>query len=194
MFRCRIYSWYGHTEKCCLAGKCEKFDYYHIFSEYGYTELIDKDGNQINRENKLGETIATGFNIYVCPFIRYRTMDLAFLANSKCECGRNYPLLKKVEGSLQEFIVANDKSLITLTALFFAQHFKAFGKIINMQLYQDRVGEVIVKIVPEKIFLKEDSIEIIKKMENAVSGKIKVEVKIVDKIQRTQSGKYKFLI
>lgn len=31
-------------------------------------------------------------------------------------------------------------------------------------------------------------------MESAVSGKIKVEVKIVDKIQRTQSGKYKFLI
>ncbi len=196
VFRCRIYSWYGHTEKCCLAGECEKSNYYHIFPEYGYIELIGKDCNKINRENKLGEIIATGFNNYVFPFIRYRTQDFAIGVDNrnKCECGRDYRLLKKIEGRLQEFVVANDKSLITLTALIFAQHFKAFGKIKNMQLYQDCVGEVIVKIIPTNNFLKEDSNEIIKKMENAISGKIKVEVKIVDKIQRTQSGKYKFLI
>ena len=63
-----------------------------------------------------------------------------------------------------------------------------------MQLYQDRVGEVIVKIIPASNFLEEDSNEIIKKMESAVNGKIKVKVKLVDKIQRTQRGKYKFLI
>lgn len=99
-----------------------------------------------------------------------------------------------MEGRLQDFIVANDGSLITLTALIFAQHFKAFGKIKNMQLYQDRMGEVIVKIIPANEFSKEDSNEIIKKMENAVNGKIKVKVKLVDKIQRTSSGKYRFLI
>ena len=196
VFRCRIYSWYGHTEKCCLAGECEKSNYYHIFSEYGYTELIGKDGNQINRENELGEIIATGFNNYVFPFIRYRTQDFAIGVNNRnrCKCGRNYRLLKKIEGRLQDFIVANNGSLITLTALIFAQHFDAFGKIKNMQLYQDCVGEVIVKIIPTNNFLKKDSNEIIKKMQSAVSGKIKVEVKIVDKIPRIQSGKYKFLI
>ena len=194
VFQCRVYSWYGHTEKCCLAGECEKSNYYHIFPEYGYTELIGEDGNPADKENKLGEIIATAFNNYVCPFIRYRTQDFAILSNEKCGCGRNYKLFKKIEGRLQDFIVANDGSLITLTALIFAQHFKAFGKIKNMQLYQDRIGEVEVKIISTNDFLKEDSNEIIKKMESAVSGKIKVAVKIVDKIQRTQSGKYKFLI
>lgn len=43
VFQCRVYSWYGHTEKCCLAGECEKSSYYHIFPEYGYTELIGED-------------------------------------------------------------------------------------------------------------------------------------------------------
>ncbi len=196
VFQCRVYSWYGHSERCCLAGECEKSNYYHIFPEYGYTELIGEDGKQINMENELGEIVATGFNNYVFPFIRYRTQDFAISVNNRkrCECGRNCRLLKKIEGRLQDFIVANDDSLITLTALIFAQHFDAFGKIKNMQLYQDCVGEVIVKIIPTNNFLKEDSNEIIKKMESAVSGKIKVEIKIVDKIKRTQSGKYKFLI
>jgi len=194
VFKCRVWDFYGLTERVALAGQCEKSDYYHIQPEYGIVELIGKNGNILFNEGELGEIVATGFNNYACPFIRYRTQDFAILSNEKCECGRNYRLFKKIEGRLQDFIIANDKSLITLTALIFAQHFDAFGKIKNMQLYQDCVGEVIVKIIPTNNFLKEDSNEIIKKMESAVSGKIKVEVKIVDKIQRTQSGKYKFLI
>jgi phenylacetate-CoA ligase len=194
IMKCRIWSFYGHSERAALAGECEKSMYYHIQPEYGIVELINKNGNSLSNENELGEIVATGFNNYICPFIRYRTMDFVVPSNIKCECGRNYRLLKEIEGRLQDFIVANDKSLITLTALIFAQHFRAFGKIKNMQLYQSRVGEVIVIIIPANGFLKEDSYEIIKKMESAVSGKIKVEVKIVDKIQRTQSGKYKFLI
>jgi phenylacetate-CoA ligase len=193
-FQCRIYSWYGHTEQVVLGGECEKNTYYHVFPEYGIAEIIGKDDKTVTQENELGEIVATGFNNFVCPFIRYRTQDFAILSNKRCECGRNYSLLKKIEGRLQDFIISNDKSLITLTALIFAQHFKAFGKIKNMQLYQDRIGEVEVRIIPTNDFLKKDSNEIIKKMESAVSGKIKVEVKIVDKIQRTQSGKYRFLI
>lgn len=196
IMKCRIWSFYGHSEQVTLAGECEKSEYYHIQSEYGIVELINKNGNSLSNEHELGEIVATGFNNYVCPFIRYRTQDFAVGVNNrnKCKCGRNYRLLKKIEGRLQDFIVANDKSLITLTALIFAQHFRAFGKIKNMQLYQDRVGEVIVIIIPANEFLKEDSNEIIKKMENAVNGKIKVNVKLVDKIQRTSSGKYRFLI
>ena len=38
--------------------------------------------------------------------------------------------------------------LIAITSIIFAQHFNAFGKIKNMQLYQNRVGEVIVIIIP----------------------------------------------
>ena len=50
------------------------------------------------------------------------------------------------------------------------------------------------KIIPTNNFSKEDSSEITKKMESAVNDKIKVKIKIVDKIQRTHSGKYRFLI
>ena len=194
VFQCRVYSWYGHTEQAVLAGECEKSTYYHIFPEYGIVEIIGKDGKPVTAENEMGEIVATGLNNFICPFIRYRTMDLAVPANGKCECGRDYPLLKKVEGRLQELVVTKDRRFITLTALIFAQHFEAFSKVKEMQLVQEKEGEIIVKIVKTPQYSTNDEKEILSKMRRAVGNGLDINFSYVDHIPRTQRGKYRFLI
>lgn len=193
-FQCRVYSWYGHTEIAALAGECEKSTYYHVFPEYGYVELINKDGEPVRDDNEMGEIVATGLNNFAMPFIRYRTMDLAVPANDKCECRRNYPLLKRVEGRLQELVVTKDKRFITLTALIFAQHFEAFSRVKEMQLIQEKEGELVVRIVKSPQYSNVDQQEILSKMQRAVGGGLEINFDYVDHIPRTQSGKYKFLI
>jgi len=193
-FQCRVYSWYGHTEQVVLGGECEKKTYYHIFPEYGITELIGKDDKTVTQENGLGEIVATVFNNFACPFIRYRTMELAVATNTKCGCGRNYTLIKRVEGRLQELIVTKDKRLITLTALIFAQHFEAFSKIKEMQLVQEKEGELIVRVVGTSQYSANDEKEILSKMQRAVSDGLDISFSYIRYIPRTKSGKYKFLI
>lgn len=193
-FNVRVYSWYGHTEECCLAGECEKSNNYHVFSEYGYTELINKNGQDVTGEDEIGEIVATGFNNYVMPFIRYKTMDLAINTNQVCSCGRNYKLIKKIHGREQEQIITKDKSKIAMTSIIFSQHFNAFGKIKMMQLVQNEMGKVLVKIIEKEKLNKADLSEISDKMRKAAYNSIDVEIKIVDNIERTKSGKYKFLI
>jgi len=194
VFQCRVYSWYGHTEQAVLAGECEKSTYYHIFPEYGIVEIIGKDGKPVTEEDEMGEIVATGLNNFICPFIRYRTNDLAVVTNAKCECGRNYPLLKRVEGRLQELVVTKDKRLVTLTALIFAQHFEAFSKVKEMQLVQEKEGEIIIKIVKSSQYSDSDEKEILSKMQRAVGSGLDVRFDYVDCIPRTQRGKYRFLI
>lgn len=193
-FQVRVYSWYGHTEMAALAGECEKSNYYHIFSEYGIVELIGDDGMLVTGEDKMGEIVATGLNNFICPLIRYRTMDLAVPTNGKCECGRNYPLLKKLEGRLQELVVTKDKRFVTLTALIFAQHFEAFSKVKEMQLVQEKEGILTVKIVKNDRYLDVDEHEIWSKMQRAVGNGLDVNFEYIDFIPRTQYGKYRFLI
>jgi phenylacetate-CoA ligase len=194
VFQCRVYSWYGHTEQAVLAGECEKSTSYHIFPEYGIVELIGNDDKPVTNETEIGEIVATGFNNFAMPFIRYRTLDLAVPSNARCECGRNYPLLKRVEGRLQELVVTKDKRFITLTALIFAQHFEAFSKVKEMQLVQEEEGEITVKIVKTSQYSADDEKEIHSKMRRAVGGGLDVNFAYVDYIPRTQSGKYRFLI
>jgi phenylacetate-CoA ligase len=194
VFQCRVYSWYGLSEMAVLAGECEKSTYYHIFPEYGIVELNGKNNKPVMNESEMGEIVATSLNNFVCPLIRYRTMDLAVPSNGKCECGRNYPLLKKVEGRLQELVVTKDRRLITLTALIFAQHFEAFSRVKEMQLIQEEEGKMRVRIVKTLQYSENDEQEFLTKMQKAVDNGLDINFEYVDQIPRTQSGKYRFLI
>lgn len=191
-FNTRVYSWYGHTEKCCLSGECEKSDYYHIFSEYGYTELINENGKDVTEEGEVGEIVATGFNNYIVPFIRYKTMDLAVNTNEMCSCGRNYRLIKNIQGREQEQIVTKNGTKIS--NMIFTQHYNVFEKIKIMQLEQNEIGKVVVKIVKKENFNNDDLNEMINKIKSIVGKQLDIKVKFVTNINRTIAGKYKFLI
>ncbi|MBA7509010.1 hypothetical protein ES705_00947 [subsurface metagenome] len=193
VFNCRVYSWYGHTEQAVLAGECEKSSYYHIFPEYGFVELINKD-RVINNDNEFGEIVATGFNNYAFPFIRYKTMDIAKYKNYNCSCGRNYKLFEKVEGRMQDLIVTRDGRLITLTALIFAQHFDSFFRLKEMQIIQEKKGELLIKIVKTPEFSDSDKNEIASRIQNAVREGLEINFEFVDNISRTKSGKMRFLV
>jgi len=193
VFNCRVYSWYGHTEQAVLAGECEDNNYYHIFPEYGFVELINR-GRVIHNDNEFGEIVATGFNNYAFPFIRYRTLDIAKYKNYNCSCGRNYRLFEKVEGRAQDLVVTRDGRLITLTALIFGQHFNSFSRLKEMQIIQEKKGELLIKIVKAPEFSDNDKDEIATRIYNAVGSGLKINFKFVDNIPRTKSGKMRFLI
>jgi phenylacetate-CoA ligase len=192
VFQCRVYSWYGHAEQAVLAGECEHSTYYHIFSEYGIVELIGKDGKPMKQEDELGEVVATGLFNFACPLIRYRTMDLATLANTKCKCGRNYPLLKKVEGRLQELIITGTGRLISMTAM--NMHSDVFDNVKQFQFYQEKKGEVIFNIVKKDTYTERDTKYIRSELYKKLGDDVNVIIRFVDDIPRTQSGKYRFLI
>lgn len=189
----KIYDHYGNTERNALVMQCEK-DSYHIIPEYGIVELIDKGGNPVCQEDKRGEIVATGFNNYAMPFIRYKTMDLGVYANQKCSCGRNYSLLKKIEGRLQELVVAKDKGLIMIQALIFARHLESIPRIKEMQVVQEKVGTIIVNIVKMPQYTDADEQEIVYKIQQAAINRLDVKVAYVDEIPRTKNGKYRFLV
>lgn len=190
--KCRVWSFYGHSERAALAGECEKSTYYHIQPEYGIVELISKDGNAGTNEDEPGEIVATGFNNFICPFIRYGTMDLALLSNAKCECGRHYVLLKGVEGKLQEFFVDKTGSLIT--SFYSDEGPRNFAeKIKAYQYVQNEPGKVLLNICAKSEFSIPE-IGSVKRTFLDFYPRFDIEIEFVDQIPRTESGKFKFLV
>ncbi|RXE55608.1 CoF synthetase [Methanoculleus taiwanensis] len=192
VFGCRIYSWYGNSEQTVLAGECEESSSYHIFPEYGIVELIGKDNLPVTAPGELGEVVATNLTNYVCPLIRYRTMDLAVRDTDHCPCGRAYPLLKKVEGRLQEFIVTRNDRLIPMTAV--NMHSAVFDNVIQFQFYQEQEGEVILRIVRKPGYTDRDTESIRQESQKKLGEDVHITIRFVDSIPRTERGKYRFLI
>jgi len=195
VFRCRVYSWYGHAEQAVLAGECEKSTYYHLFPEYGIAELIGNDGRTVIKEDGMGEIVATGLDNFICPLVRYRTMDLGIYTAERCKCGRAYPLLKRVEGRLQELIVANDRTLITVGPALFSIHDMEWTKIKQIQFLQKIPGELVIKVVKDSSY-SDPEIEayVLRLFKARLEGRCKLTVRVVDYIPRTKSGKYRLLI
>jgi phenylacetate-CoA ligase len=193
-FTCRIYSWYGHTERAVLAGECEQGPLYHIFPEYGIFELAGNEGAIITTAGKPGEVVATGLNNFAFPLVRYRTGDIAVRSGKSCSCGREYQLLERVDGRLQDFIITRDHHKITLTAFIFAQHFAAFSRIKQMQIIQERPGAIKVRISRLPEYARPDEDELRRVMLSTVKGQLEIGFEYVDKIEKTSGGKHQFLI
>ena len=191
VFRCRIYSWYGHTEEVTLAGGCERDNRYHLFNEYGITELVKSDGSLVDKEGEVGEIVGTGFNNCAMPFIRYKTGDLAVYTQERCSCGRNYSLIKSVEGRTQEFLVARDGHLTSLGDM---QIVAAFDNVRQFQFYQEEKGKAVFNVVKMDAYTEQDT-ECIKKALNERFGdSVELTIRFVDHIPRTERGKYQYLI
>jgi len=191
-FDCRVFSWYGNSEQTVLAGECEVSTHYHIFPEYGIVELIGQDGRPIEGPGVMGEVVATGLTNFICPLIRYRTMDVAVLGANSCACGRPYPMLERVEGRLQEFIVTKDRRLISMTAV--NMHSDIFDNVAQFQFHQEKRGMAILRIVRKPGYGDRDTKRILRELDRKFDGDVDMTICFVDEIPRTRRGKHRFLV
>ena len=192
-FNARVYSWYGHTEAGTLAGECEYSSDYHVFFEYGLTELVDPRGEVITEPGVQGEIVTTSFEMSAFPIIRYRTGDYAEYSPNKCKCGRTYSLIRNVKGRwLQEFIIGNDDTKISLTAL--NMHNDVFRNILQYQFYQKDRGKVTLRVVPAQSFTNQDRRNILGTFQDKFRDKVHLAIEVVPCMPTTSVGKHKFLI
>ena len=192
VLNCKILSFYGHTERLVIAGQCECSQYYHVEPLYGFCELVDSNCNAITDEGITGEIVATGFCNKAMPLIRYRTGDLAQWSKEKCECGRNYRILKKLDGRTAEYLVDANGTKISVTSYrfsFIKNHVKAF------QFYQDTPGKVIFRIIPDSDFSDSDDTQYIcKTLSEDSNGRIEFIVEKVNALSQKKNGKREIVV
>jgi phenylacetate-CoA ligase len=190
----RLFSWYGHSEKLILAAECEKSNYYHSNPFYGYMELINKNGNRIDKFGEFGEIVGTGFINTAMPFIRYRTGDYAEYVGDRCEhCGRIGLVFKNVKGRWDgEMVYSKSQTPVSTTAL--NMHNELYENIKELQFYQEELGILVVRIVPELAFNANDEAKIISELTTKLGDDFKVQIELVKVIQHTKNNKYKLLI
>jgi phenylacetate-CoA ligase len=193
VFNCRVFSHYGHYEMAVLAGFCEFTDYYHVLPQYGFAELLDKNGKPVTKAGEMGEIVATSFIMKATPFIRYRTLDLAVLKGWRCSlCKRPYQLWTKIEGRMQEFIITKNNRYISMTAI--NMHDDIFDHIKQFQFFQDKKGEVVFRFIPKPSCTPEIVEDMKKRLLIKLGSDVDLFMQKVKNIPLTPRGKYRFLI
>ena len=192
-FGCRVYSWYGQSESVALAGECEHSTDLHIFPQLGLVELLDEDGEPVDRPGGRGEIVATSLNARAMPLIRYRTMDVGIMGEKRCaSCMRPYRLLARIEGRLQEFLVTSTGRRISMTAI--NMHSPVFDNVRQFRFVQRVPSAVTLRIVPKQGYVAEtDGAQIRQEIGAKLGTDIRLELELVNEIGRSRGGKYHFL-
>jgi phenylacetate-CoA ligase len=187
-WNCRIYDRYGAVESCLFASQCEH-GRYHVSPEVGVIEIVNEQG-QPCASGEMGEVICTGLNNFLQPLIRYRIGDVACWSTEQiCACGRNMPILESIDGRVEDICITPDGRQM----LRFDTVFKGVDDICEAQVIQEQPELFAICIVPASGFNEHD-IQKIKENMRLHVGDVKVDVHLVDRIERTSSGKFRAVV
>jgi len=190
LFSCKIFDSYS-----CEGGanffECQSHECYHISMEYAITEIIDKNGSEVDKGEQ-GTHITTDLWNYATPFIRYNSKDIVEKTNCPCTCGRNLISIKRIIGRDNDIIVTpNGRFLIAQT---FTTYFKYIQTILSFQVYQKAIDHIEFRLKVTKDYSEEIQSKIYDYWDNYFEHNVKIEILILKEINPLPSGKNRFII
>ncbi len=177
-FGTKAFNWYGTTEFTNNIIECAQGSL-HQRPDYGVLELLGD-----------GTMIATGLNNRAMPLIRYKVGDRATRGGGTCACGCAFPLIKRIEGRVEDYVRTPDGRLIgRLDHLF-----KDVQHVREAQIVQTRLDELVLRIVRAEGFSGKDEQVILKEAHLRLGDSMRIRFEFVDTIERTAGGKFRFIV
>ena len=183
VFACPVINEYGSTEVGVLAFECPQGKL-HINADHLFLETTRHNG----QANLL---LVTELNNTFNPLIRYQIGDLAEIEPvSTCSCGSHFPIISKLIGREDSFIVTAEGVEVFDTLLLYV----ISKGVKQYQGVQYRKGELVLKIVKnaqwKDSFLKDFDGE----LRQALGKNMEIRYEMVEAIEPDPSGKLRHFI
>jgi phenylacetate-CoA ligase len=187
-FACKCYDSYGQAEGVCMAMEC-RHGRMHVIPAAGIWEILREDGSPC-APGEVGEIVATGLLNDVMPLVRYRLGDCAaWAADQSCACGNAQPVIERLEGRLDDYLVTSDGRKIgrISTAL------KGSPTIHSAQIVQDGPGHAYILVRPGSGYRRGNAEAVCEDITRRV-GNFDFEIVEVGEIPKTPRGKTSLVV
>ncbi len=176
-FGCQVFNQYGSREIPNIACECRHGNM-HVFTDMVWLESID------------GRLIVTSLTNRLMPMIRYEIGDAGRLKEGDCPCGSPFPLMEMGMCRQNDLILAPDGRRIHPS--YFNHLLYGLTQIEQYQFVQNAAGEIILNVVAAApldaaiVAMLSDSLR--------RDAGLSFELDYVSEIERTVSGKHRFVI
>ena len=190
VFQTKVFDSYS-CEGSALAFECPTHQCYHLSMEYGISEILNEEGQEVP-ELESGRHIVTDLQNYASPFIRYDSKDIV-TKGKKCSCGRNHDTLTKILGRDNDILITPSGQF--LIAQNFTTYFKHRKEVKFFQIIQKELDLIAINIVVnDQLFNSDTAYEIVEHWKKYCKNNLKIELNVVNEIPLLKSGKRRFLI
>ncbi len=191
VFDCKVFNRYGCEEVSLIASECEMHSGLHMNLDTLIIEII-RNNKQV-QNNEPGSIVVTDLTNYGMPFIRYKVGDVGVISEEKCQCGREFPLFKSIEGRTADFIVTPEGNFISGISLTENFAMKLSG-ISQIQIVQEKLDFLRFRIVKAEKESEDIEKGINLLFKERFGDKMSYNIEYVNSIQQEESGKYRFCI
>jgi phenylacetate-CoA ligase len=188
VFGCRVFNRYGGREMGDIAHECPAGGF-HVNAENYYVEFW-RDGRPA-QPGEPGDILLTALDLYSFPLLRYRVEDVGSPDDGVCRCGRGLPLMRMVEGRVQDMLTLPGGRY--LPGEFFPHLFKDFD-IVRFQVLQETVDHLTVRAVRGPKLSDADVSYLTGRVHEYAGGGVTVAWEFVEAIAPTASGKFRYTV
>ncbi|YCM42634.1 hypothetical protein V2O64_15080 [Verrucomicrobiaceae bacterium 227] len=185
-FQAPVRQHYGLAEGVANISECPHGKL-HVDEDFSYVEFIPIAG----QENEY-RIIGTGWSNAAFPLFRYDTGDVATISdeNAQCACGLVGRVVDAIDGRKEDYIILADGTQVgRLDHLF-----KDVKGVAEAQLIQEKEGELLALLVKNVHFTDQTLIQLNQEVAQRFADKLHFTIEFTDKIQRTKSGKLRFVV
>ncbi|MBT7469026.1 MAG: hypothetical protein HN692_01305, partial [Candidatus Cloacimonetes bacterium] len=173
-YQTKIYNFFSMHECSAMISECENGNL-HIIEDFGYTEILDKNDNYSDN----GTLIGTSFYNYSMPLIRYKIGDQVEMEKSKCNCKRNFRIVKEIVGKQCDYIETPAGKI--LGAVMSHSIDNAKGVIVS-QCIQDSKNHLVIKLVIDKFYNEISEKKLEADLRKRIGNKMKIDFEMVTQL------------
>jgi phenylacetate-CoA ligase len=180
---------YGSREVPGVSAEC-RLGAMHVNSDLVHIEFLE------DRQAQGGSRLVlTSLDNRIFPFIRYDIGDEGSPAEKPCPCGLPFPSFRFGPGRVIDSFVMPDGRI--LYGGFLEDLMAEVPGVRRYQFLQKTPGEVVVFVIPDGMFGDESRAALERARRKAVEGfgaGVTLEVRLVESIPLTRSGKHLYLV
>jgi len=191
VFSCRVFDFYGMSERVVYGSECQRHHGKHLNMDYGLTEIVDRNNEPVCNGCH-GSLVSTGLWNYAMPLIRYKTSDMSSIGDERCGCGRSFQLIDSVTTKAEDIIVLRDGRLIPPSIM--THPFKTLKSVTMSQIVQDDYDHVKVYLKKTDSFTNDEYDELYKGMRERLGSSVNIEIIFAPELDKSISGKFRWVV
>jgi phenylacetate-CoA ligase len=182
-----VISTYQAVEALRIGFECEARQGFHVSVDQVAFRVVDADGRDVAPGGR-GAFVLTNLVNRATVVINYRLGDLVTLGDGPCPCGRTLPLIRAIDGRLDDLIARPDGSRIP--AIVLISQLQALRGVRQVRVDQLDYDRFEVKLIP-MAGVEWDEPSVRASFSDRFGPASQVAIEVVDALPSEASGKTK---
>ena len=189
-FGLKMYDQFGGVEIGRSAWECEQHNGYHMDIDALAMEFVRN--NEHVAVGEQGRLLYTSLFNYAMPLIRYDVGDVCVSSDEICPCGRGLPLMKHIEGRVDDFIMTPNGRIFS--PIIWTIIMRAIPGIAKYRIVQKTKGDFIVQLVRDEKYSSETIDQVNDGITKVIGDDVAIKIELMEEIPKDKTGKLRSVV